>query len=253
MSHKQTHAGFTLIEMLVALAIITGIVTMVYGSYVATTQSMDVRQARMACSERAQLVLRLMARHVRCAYVPATDPNAERASSPAGSTGAVRTAPSRAGSLVATALSRPPTWFWGDTRAPRNRILSLVTTSGPATGADLRRGLCRVMYMYDRANSTLSISTQQCVDLFGGREKTAPAQPVLSGVTAVSIRFYDGRRWRDEWDYDMNKRLPHAVKFEFTAADETKRAYQYGITVPVACQIHAQNEDRTITRTGNRP
>jgi len=252
MSNPKARTAFTLIEMVVALAIITGIVTMVYGSYVATTQSVDVRQARMACSERAHLVLRMMARHVRCAYAPATDPNAETLPSPnaAGMVPATRGRPPGGDMRMG---SRRPSWFWGDSGAPRGRILSFVTTSGPATGPDLRRGLSRVTYLYDKAGSTLSIGTEECVDRFGRREETAHARTVLSGVTSSRIQFYDGRRWQDDWDYELNGALPHAVKFEFAAIDENDREYQYGITIPVACQIHAGTERQTGIATGKRP
>jgi type II secretion system protein J len=249
MSDRRTKAAFTLIEMLVALAIITGIVTMVYGSYVATTQSMDVRHARMACSQRAHLILRLMTRHVRCAYAPPA--NGHREAIPPQNETDTSFSPmtDHAKSAGETTTVRAGRWFWGDSRAPHGRILSLVTAGGP----NGRRRLSRVTYWYDRAACTLSIGSQQYTDLFHDREETTEVQPVVSGVTDVRIRFYDGRRWEDEWDYDANERLPHAVRFEFTAADENERAYHYGTTIPVTCRIHAGREDHRGTTVGRRP
>lgn len=253
MSDRKTNAGFTLIEMLVALAIIMGIVTMVYGSYVATTKSMGAHQARMACSERAQLVLRLMARQIRCAYAPFTDPNDETTVSPGETAGMTTTASNPRTGTTETRIRRPSTCFWGDSRGRRGKILSFVTTGGPAAGPEARRGLSRITYLYDKATATLSIGTQECMDLFRSREDAGRAQPVLNNVTAIDLGFHDGRQWQDEWDYEKNERLPHAVKFEFTVMDENAREHHYGTTIAIMCRVHSKDEKLTSTRLGRRP
>jgi len=253
MSDRKTNAGFTLIEMLVALAIIMGIVTMVYGSYVATTKSMGAHQARMACSERAQLVLRLMTRQIRCAYVPFTDPNNETAVSPGETAQIAPTASNARRRATETRIRRPSTWFSGNSRGRRGKILSFVTTGGPAAGPDAPRGLSRVTYLYDKATAILSISTQECVGLLRNREDAGRAQPVLNNVTAIDLGFHDGRQWQDEWDYEKNEGLPQAVKFELTVMDETAREHHYGTTIAIMCRVHSKDKELTSTRLGRRP
>ena len=240
MSDRKTNAGFTLIEMLVALAIIMGIVTMVYGSYVATTRSMDAHQGRMACSERAYLVLRLLGRQVRCAYVPLTDPNDETPVS----------APRRG--ATETRIRQASPWFWGNPRGRRGKILSFVTTGGPAAGPDVPPGLSRVTYLYDRTTATLSISMQEYVSLLRRSEDAGRTQPVLNNVTAVGLRFHDGKEWQDEWDYEKNDGLPHAVKLELTVVDENEREHHYDTTIGVMSRLHDENEKPTSIRQGRR-
>ena len=252
MSDRKTNAGFTLIEMLVALAIIMGIVTMVYGSYVATTRSMDAHQGRMACSERAYLVLRLLGRQVRCAYAPPTDPNDETPVSPEGTAPIAATASAPRSGATETRIREPSPWFWGNPRGRRGEILSFVTTGGPAAGPDTPRGLSRVTYLYDRATATLSIRTQERVNLFRRSEDAGPVQPVLSNVTTVGLRFHDGRDWQDEWDYEKNDGLPHAVKLELTVVDENEREHHYGATIGVMSRLHDENEKPTTIRQGRR-
>ena len=60
MKGKRTNPAFTLVEVLVALALISTIVMMVYGSFTAATRSMDLYGRRLACADRASLVLRLL-------------------------------------------------------------------------------------------------------------------------------------------------------------------------------------------------
>ena len=71
MKHGVNKDGFTLLEALVAMAIVVSIVSMVYGSYFATSKSADVYKARMTTSESAGGVLQQMARQIRCSYARA--------------------------------------------------------------------------------------------------------------------------------------------------------------------------------------
>ncbi|MHC4244281.1 MAG: PulJ/GspJ family protein, partial [Planctomycetota bacterium] len=66
---RRLRAGFTLIEILVAVTIIVTIVSMVYGSYFATAKSTDAYQARMTTSGQTRKVLDRMARQIRCSYI----------------------------------------------------------------------------------------------------------------------------------------------------------------------------------------
>lgn len=241
-----------MIEMLVALTIIMGIVSMVYGSYVATTRSMDRHQARMTRSERACLALRRLGRQIRCAYVPWSDPNDETAVSPDGTTPIAATAVNRRSGLAETRLRGPSPWFWGNPRGRRGKILSFVTTGGPVAGPDAPRGLSRVTYLYDRATATLSISTQETVDVFRRWEDAERVQPVLNNVTAIDLAFHDGREWQDEWDYEKNDGLPRAVKLEITITDENEREHHYGTTIGVMSRLHDENEKVTTIRQGRR-
>ncbi|MHC4632893.1 MAG: PulJ/GspJ family protein, partial [Planctomycetota bacterium] len=68
MSGSSGKRGFTLVEILVAMAIIVTIVSMVYGSYFATSKSAETCKAKMALSQQVRKVLQQMARQIRCSY-----------------------------------------------------------------------------------------------------------------------------------------------------------------------------------------
>ena len=232
MRSERKRTGFTMIEMLVSLTIIAAILSMVYGSYAATTRSMDTSSDRMACIERACLVLRLMERQIRCAYAPSPDAGSPARRAPgAASGGALRDTgalPRSSGGL-----------FQGDSRDARGWVLSLVTTGGPG-GANVAHGLSHVAYQYDRAAVTLSICRQDRVDPLHDPADSKLLQPLLHNVTAVTLKFHDGRQWQDAWDFRQRHRLPRAVKVELVVTDRIGRAYRLGTTVPIAQQTNAE-------------
>ncbi len=216
--YRLPATGFTLVEMLVALALVSTIATMVYGSYAAVSRSLDLYGSRTACYERACLVLRLMARQIRCAYVPPsparpTPPSPQNSTSPA-----------------------LPAAFGADSRNAGGIILSFITTAGLATAPDTPMGVAHVMYRYDPSNGTLSICCEPYRYAADEAQESGPWRPILSGVTRVDLQCYDGRQWQVAWNGESEK-LPRAVKIAFTILDEKDRAHEFETTVPIGSRI----------------
>jgi len=226
MNRNRDNTGFTLIEMLIAMAMIATIVSMVYGSYAATSQSLQRYDGQLRCSGRANLVLRLMARQIRGAYAPPADTSVP-ASNPAN--------PTRPGKAQ---IERPVPVFQGNAQDPRGRFLRFVTTAGLATGMNAPRGLGRISYRYDAAAGTLAISSQPYMDQLAERDPTAPWRNLLENVTALNIEFHDGRKWRQKWTDGQNK-LPRAVRLRLVVLDERDRPYHLGTTVSLVSHTAA--------------
>jgi type II secretion system protein J len=207
-------AGFTLVEVLIALALVSTIATMVYGSYAAACRSLDLYGDRLACTERACLVLRLLSRQVRCAYAP-----------PART---VSTSPSR--------LERRPTVFHGDSRAAGGTILSFVTTGGPGDGPEGATALARIRYRYEPASETLSICQDPYRNETDARESSESWRPILHGVRRMELQFLDGGQWHAEWTGSDSERLPQAVRIALTVVDEDSRPHKFGTTATIVCR-----------------
>ncbi len=245
-SESRSNA-FTLIELMVAMAIIATIMTMVYGSYAATSRSLGVYDGRMACSERAQLVLRLMARQIRCAYAPPsqTDSTTAPPSTADHDNAPYRSTPPKDESKLASVL------FKGDGHGMRGEILRFATTGGLSSGPDGPMGLSRIAYRYDKPAGVLAIS---CEPHMPGPDRSGDRsvwRPVLKGVTSIDLEFHDGREWQHEWDAKKTRRLPQAVRIAVTVTDENGRAYRYGTAVPVACRTAVQ--ERLQTTSAGKP
>ncbi len=206
--YRLPTTGFTLIEMLVALALVGTIMAMVYGSYAAASRCLDRYGSRMASSERASLVLRLMARQIRCAYAPAA-PNAATQRTP-----------------LPPLVAAPPVFRANGT------VLSFVTTGGP----DRSTGVSRVQYRCDSWSGTLSISYAPYVYEAEARTNSGNEQPILRGVRRLDLHFYDGRQWQPTWEGADRAKLPRAVRIVLTLVDEKSRLHEYGTMVPIVCQ-----------------
>ncbi len=216
MNRRPAESGFTLLELLVAMAMMTLIVSMVYGSYAATSQSLEVHSDRLTSSQRASFVLRLMARQIRCAYGPAAEPNA--------------TDPADASELLAK-QTRPI--FRGGGKHPRGEFLSFVTTAGLGTTATARGGLSRVTFRYEAQTETLAMTSRPYTTEQDQKASNESWSPVLGYVTNLSVEFHDGQKWLPNWDAKPAKELPHAVKIALTTVDEKGRPHHIGTTIPV--------------------
>ena len=215
--------GFTLVEMLVALALVSTIVTMVYGSYAAASRSLDFCGSRTACYERTCLALRLMARQIRCAYVP----------------------PARAGVTTSSpqnsTLPALPSAFRADSGDAGGTILSFITTAGLVAGPATPTGVARVTYRYDPSNETLSVCCEPYrYDADEAREP-GPWRPILSGVRRADLQCHDGRRWQVAWNGE-NQRLPQAVKIVLTVLDERNREHEFETAVPIGSRMAAPKQ-----------
>ena len=81
------HSAFTLIEILVALAIMVIVVGCAYGIYFAATKSAARYRARTEVERDARALLRMMGREIRCSYFPSPNEAPTVQSSPAGTSG----------------------------------------------------------------------------------------------------------------------------------------------------------------------
>lgn len=235
MNRQNTNPGFTLIEMLVALTMIAAIVSMVYGSYAATSRSMEVYDSRMTCSQRTDLVVRLIARQLRCAYTRPTELNQTASGATAGNPGSDRGKQELSQSAeIQTLKSRPA--FVGNQSNSKGEILDFVTTAGLSGGLTGSQRLTRVRYRYDSSLKMLAVSSQPPVDSGRKNDSAVSWQPLLWQVSNVELEFYDGSDWRPEWSSRSKQGLPRAVRIRLAVEDEKGRTYHCGTTVEILNQ-----------------
>lgn len=221
MNGKWGKNGFTLVEILVAVALIAAVLSMVYGSYFATSRSAQVCQARIAMSHHARTTLDQMAQQIRCAYAGTMANDADSRES---GTQQTRIVPE--GSV---------SFFNGNPNATNGEILRLVTTNGFAEEEGPTNGLFEITYRFDRSTGVLSLSQGR----FIGTAKKAEARnwrPVAKNIERLELEFFDGRQWLRRWDFKDKKKLPYAVRIEISYEDRDYQRYDYGTVAYISCR-----------------
>jgi len=236
MNRKPCKGGFTLLEILVAMAIIVTIVSMVYGSYFATSKSTQVYDAKITESQQARRMLQQVARQIRCSYVY----NAAELQDQD------KLFTEREKSL----FEKTTNFFYSDPDAPSREILHLVTTNGIFRRQDTADGLFDVTYKFDKNSATLFLNQKRFVETSKHVNERKKWQPLLTNVCSLELEFYDGQKWKEKWNFEQERGLPRAVKISVTLEDENRRQYQYGTVVCVYCwksQSNKVTSERTVS------
>jgi type II secretion system protein J len=219
-TNSSCKKGFTLVELLVALAIIVTIVTMVYGSYFATSKSTQLCNAGLTVLQQERKVLEQMAQQVRCSYADANQVSANTAA-----------VPRKKEAMPENIIN----YFRGDPDNPGSEILHLVTTHGIFVGQQ-EDGLFDVTYKFDGSTATLSLYQTRFVGKVKDIAERKNWRPFAENVEAVELAFFDGEQWLPKWDFEQKRKLPYAVKISITCKDENDKQYCYGTVADICCR-----------------
>jgi len=233
---RADKAGFTLLEVLVAAAIIVTIVSMVYGSYAATSKSTETYKARMAQSQRVRAALQQISRQIRCCFVPEQYKTAEGPEGAAdGNSQVLQDADPVFPTGWQTATKGVSDFFRSDPGAIGGEILRFVTTNAICSGQGQAGGLYEVAYIYDKYTATLLLSERTFVGTSKSVTKTTDRQPLLNNVARIELEFYDGNKWLTRWDLSQSNGLPRAVRIDLTVQDKNHQPLRYSTAVYVSC------------------
>jgi prepilin-type N-terminal cleavage/methylation domain-containing protein len=239
MSSKKTHNAFTLVEVLVAMALIVTIVSMVYGSYFAASRSTDAARATLTSEEQARELLTQIARQIRCCYV-GKDVALDRPES---------------ASVVGANVTKPTCYFYGDAADPTGQILRFVTTQAASVGKVSPAGLFEVAYKFDRNNGMLLYGQRRFVGASDKPPQHESFRPVAENADAVDLSFFDGESWVNRWRFEEQGGLPRAVRVEVILEDNNGRRREHMITAATNCFTSAgaaAREDRGIVDRRSR-
>ncbi|MBI3303657.1 MAG: prepilin-type N-terminal cleavage/methylation domain-containing protein [Deltaproteobacteria bacterium] len=202
--------GFTLLEVLVASAILSLVLAALYGVFSRTLASKRLAEERAARARAARIVLLRLGEDLRATVPPTTS--------------GVR--------------------FIGETRrsgAFREDSLSFASVAHSLlTNASLEGDLCEIGYtlLPDPVVPTQrQLVRRVTLDLAADRNLAADAYPLLERVRGLRFRFFDGRNWRDEWGRDETQnKLPSAVEVGLSLEDAREDVTEFStvIDLPLA-------------------
>ena len=221
MNNRSAKNGFTLIEILVASAIIVTIVSMVYGSYFATSKSAQACKSSIELSGQGRTVLEQMARQIRCSYI-GSDTNSKYP----------------AGSFFLQREKMPEntfSYYDGGSNGPGGQILHFVTTNGNLEELPSVDGLFEVTYKFDESSGTLFVSRERFIDAHESVVENRNWRRFATNIKSIELAFSDGWQWLRTWDFTKKKSLPNAVKISITCDGEDYRQYHYSTVAHVCC------------------
>ncbi len=176
--------GFTLIEILLALALLAVVITLIQGTYSGTVKSRERSGAESRQLHTAALVLDRLANEISGAYVDPAQPEA---------TGLVITVDGDGNAgLAFTARLQP------------------IPTIRPGGGTE-------VAYFVETEGERTRLVRRESPDVDGDLAEGGGPYPVLDDLLRFRVQCYDGEQWLDEWDSrerEDGSALPRAVSVE---------------------------------------
>lgn len=175
--------GFTLLELLVAVAVAVIVLASVYGVYTGVSRARDRVERRSAAAHQARVLFDRLGRELRGAY-------------PAGGEALPFSGGSESGSgrpflRFTTTASTPE---GGSRGGIRTLLYELVPDSDPQQPGELRRSE---------------------VPAFLGAPPPERAYRMLTGVSGWQVRYFTGGSWQNEWP-ESRGRQPQAVELTLT-------------------------------------
>jgi prepilin-type N-terminal cleavage/methylation domain-containing protein len=251
-TRRRFPAGFTLMEVMLALGIFGIVTTMLYGTFARTLRSKTIAEQRAEVTRLGRAALGRMADEIGSAYYP---PGLVDTAIFRTLRGGTEDAP--LDSLVFTALSARPAgvdgrgtdqrllvYFFPRERSGLRRESGRGAANAGASDADANLGATPanrggVDLLADDADDFFAAFGPSHPPILGAsphrllrREATmierraldeARATVFLEDVASLNFRFHDGTDWVEEWDSeDPNSRhLPRAVRIELALYDAT--------------------------------
>ncbi len=220
MNSYAKKTGFTLIEILIAVAITVTIVSVVYGSYRAASSSAQVCEAKMELSQKARAVLEQMVRQIRCAYIDKREH--------------VAGADKSASQKLQEKPQNKRNYFYGDPDDVCGEAIRIVTTHCNFGSAGSRDGLFDVIYKFDANRSAFFISESRFISTSREPAERANWKLLLENVIDIDLAFYDGQTWVRRWDSDKID-LPSAVRVSLAVEDNKHRLHWFTTTTHLYC------------------
>jgi general secretion pathway protein J len=173
--------GFTLVEIMVAVTIVTLLLTMVYGVVTSVTGASRRIEEDGESYHRARVIFDRIGREIRGAY---------------------------------RVSSNPRTVFTGGETSDGEPFLELTTTSVTPAGGRLG-GISRVRYQLQDDTETEDdgkVLLRREAPLLGEEGDPGREYRLATGIGTMQWRFSSGGNWLDEWD----RGLPEMVELTLT-------------------------------------
>jgi len=216
MKHLRFEKAFTLIEVLIAVAILAILSTLIYGA-VAQSHALSTRlEATSESYQTVRQLFQMMQEELSTAYyLEATGTDLTSNSVFIGRSPDLK---------ESVSFTQPLLRF---TNLGHHRWQSDI----PET--DL--GLVEYEVKQDPTTNLLTLFHREETNLLSTTEASTEEYELAEGLKKFSVRFYDGTDWADSWDSTEKKDVPQAVEVKFVVPIENEdRTFSFVSRIPTA-------------------
>lgn len=183
----RSEAGFTLVEVLLAVSLVAMMATLVFGSLYVTTSAIDAARANSANEQIVRSTLRVMTDELS----------------------------------VGVSLTTGP-WMGINAQLdgqPSDSVAFL--TMGQFRGAESTKDTELVRIVYTREGDRLLRFVRR--NLYGLTDESVEQVELATRVKGFNVRYYDGKNklWVDEWDGRGRSATPKAILIELTVMSDS--------------------------------
>jgi prepilin-type N-terminal cleavage/methylation domain-containing protein len=202
--------GFTLVEVMIAAAILAVIVTILYGAFAGSIKTMEISSEEGDIYRRARIVLNHMTQEISCAYLPTQDSHDKEEKEE-----------------ITDIITDIQYAFIGEDRAeddlPRD-TLSFTTTALPLKGPS--HGLKEVGYYLapDPETEEPALLMREDTTPDDRIDEGGTSHLLAEGIWGIDVTYYDerGREW-NRWDSTSTiflGKIPRSVRIALLFKDE---------------------------------
>ncbi|MGH7273667.1 MAG: type II secretion system protein GspJ [Nitrospiria bacterium] len=209
--NSQLSAGFTLLEILITMAILAVLATMVYASFSASIRMIERVDSEADIYRNARLILARLSEELSMAYRPK-------------------------GKAI------PEVIFVGENDVMDGRpqdSLRFTSLSHPRSTADEATSdlnLIEYRFEIDPEDRGWVLLHSERNNLYGLSRGGSGEFVIGEGIHSLNLRYFDGKTWVDGWDAESEKALPLVVEIEirFHEPREGQRSFKSWVELPLA-------------------
>lgn len=191
--------GFTLVEILLAVAVVVTIAALVFGSLSMTLKAIDATRANAASEQVVRTTMRLMAEElsmgVSLPVMPWLGVNAQQEGQPA------------------------------------DTVAFLTTGQFRGTGSERDTEIVRIVYTRERDKLIRFVRR----NLYGLTDDSLDQLELIGKVKGFNVRYHDDTNnlWVDEWDGRARSKPPAALLIELTLQEDNAepRTFRHWVTI----------------------
>lgn len=201
-SHRNT-GGFTLLELLIAMALLVIICGALYGTYFSLMNGREAAVAGMENRREIRTTLDMLRREINAAYYKRNlNPDQKK-----------------------TYFIVQDRDFFGKPAS----ILKLSTIAAPTVGTTPVSDLLEVTYEPMEKDNRISL-TRRAKDFYF--DFTPDPYPQMEEVEGFLVECWDGSKWVKSWDTALNNTLPKSVKVTVRVKERDKTVEYSAVATP---------------------